>query len=93
MDFGEQTSKNIRVAIRKAKKFAWFDSLCLYCSEYFSESNKNASRVLYKMQQDKKKRLEEFLKANNDYNYINDALAFIFGKQLEKDLNLFELVE
>jgi hypothetical protein len=32
------------------------------------------------MQEDKRKRLEELVKANNDYNYVNDALVVAFGK-------------
>lgn len=42
------------------------------------------------MQEEKRIRLDQS-KGNNDYNYINDVLAFLCGKTLEKQLNLFEL--
>lgn len=40
---------------------------------------------------EKRSRLEENRKNNDDYNYINDVLAFIFGKSVEKHVNMFEL--
>lgn len=80
----------LKKGIRKARKLGWFEELSIINSANTNETNKLAAKTLHKMQEEKRIRLDQS-KGNNDYNYINDVLAFLCGKTLEKQLNLFEL--
>ncbi|KAL4481803.1 hypothetical protein ABPG74_007892 [Tetrahymena malaccensis] len=93
IDFGEKTLSALRKGVRKSRKLAWFEQLSIFTSVSTNESNKIAAKTLHKMQEDKRARLESQRKENNDYNYVNDVLAFVFGKSVEKHVNMFELVD
>ena len=92
LDYGNITCRKIIRSIKNCKKLLWLDLISPNSNEFLNDSNNLIAKCLVELQENKRLIIQRDL--NNDcHDYKNDLIVFTFGKELEKMIEILELVE
>ena len=94
IDFGSFTRRKLIRSLKNCKKLVWIDSMCPNENENFNQTTVEISKFLCSYQEEKNSLIHKE-KDNVDgvHNYEEDKIVFLFGKELEQQLNSFDLID
>lgn len=93
LDFGSYTRRKLIRSIKNCKKLVWIDSLSANDNPNFNDTNFEISKYLYHYQEEKKSNIQKEAAVEGTHDFNQDLIIFAFGKELQKCLNNFDLID